>query len=76
MTYEKKIENKINELRPYLNLDGGDIEFIKYENKIVYVKLIGNCSTCLMQDDTLNNGILELLKDEVFEIEKIVNVNL
>ena len=71
-----KIRRMINELRPYLNIDGGDIEFIKYEENIIYIKLIGNCAHCLMQDDTLNNGILKMLQEEIPEIKGIVNINL
>lgn len=72
----EKIKQIINEIRPYLNLDGGDIEFIKYENKILYVKLTGNCSHCLMQSDTLNIGLLSLVQQEIPEILEIINVNL
>lgn len=73
---ENKIKELINDLRPYLNIDGGDIEFIKYENSTLYIKLIGNCAQCLMQDDTINNGILKLLQEEIPEIKGIINVNL
>ena len=76
MTNEKKIIEIINDLRPYLNLDGGDIEFIKYEDSILYIKLVGNCAHCLMQDETLNDGILKMLQEEVPEIQSIINVNL
>ena len=40
---EEKIKNMIEELRPYLNMDGGDIEFIKYEDHYIYVKMTGAC---------------------------------
>lgn len=76
MDAEEKIKELINELRPYLNIDGGDIEFVKYEKKILYVKLIGNCAHCLMQDNTLNEGILQMLHAEVPEIEDIINIDL
>ena len=72
----EKIKQIINDLRPYLNLDGGDIEFIKYENNILYVKLTGNCAHCLMQDETLNKNILIMLQEEIPEIKDIINVNL
>ena len=49
---EEKIKNIIEEIRPYLNMDGGDIEFVKYEDKYVYVKLKGHCVECLGQDFT------------------------
>lgn len=73
---EEKIKSIIEEIRPYLNMDGGDIEFIKYEDKYVYVKLKGHCIECMDQDFTLKNFILNLLKNEVEEIEGIINVTL
>lgn len=76
METENKIKNLLNDLRPFLNIDGGDIEFIKYDKNILYIKLIGNCAHCLMQDDTINNGILKMLQEEIPEIKEIINVNL
>ncbi|MBR4693472.1 MAG: NifU family protein [Bacilli bacterium] len=77
---EKDIVTKIQEildtLRPYLNMDGGDVEFIKYEDKIVYVKLTGACQACLFTDDTLQNGLYESIKAEIPEIEGVVNVTI
>lgn len=73
---EEKIKNIIEEIRPYLNMEGGDIEFVKYEDKYVYVKLKGHCAECMDQDFTLKNYILAMLQSEVEEIEGIVNVEL
>ena len=77
---EKDIVTKIQEildtLRPYLNMDGGDVEFIKYEDKIVYVKLTGACQACLFTDDTLQNGLYESIKAEIPEIEGVVNITI
>ena len=58
------------------SLPSGDIEFIKYENKTLYVKLTGACANCMMQDETLNDNILNALKEEVPEIQEIVKVDL
>ena len=73
---EEKIKSIIEELRPYLNMDGGDIEFVKYEDHYVYVKLKGHCVDCLGQDFTLKNYILNMLQSEVEEIEGIINLEL
>lgn len=73
---EEKIKSLIEEIRPYLNMDGGDIEFIKYEENYVYVKLKGHCVDCIGQDFTLKNYILNMLKNEVPEIEEIINIDL
>ena len=73
---EEKIKALIEEIRPYLNMDGGDIEFLKYEDKYVYVKLRGHCAECGSQDFTLKEFILNMLKSEIDEIEGIINVEL
>jgi Fe-S cluster biogenesis protein NfuA len=71
---EKKIRTIIEKLRPFLNNDGGNIEFIKYEDNIVYVKLTGACSGCHMVDLTLKEGIEATIKEEVPEVLEVVNV--
>lgn len=71
-----KIKEIIEQMRPYLNSDGGDIDFIKYEDSYVYIKLTGACSNCLFQDQTLNEGLLEYFKSEIPEVEGVINVPL
>lgn len=72
---EIKIKNLIEKIRPYLINDGGNIEFIKYEDNIVYVKLIGACDGCPMLDITLKDGIEDLLINEIPEIKEVRNVS-
>lgn len=71
---ELKIISTINKLKPYLISDGGDIEFIKYENKKVYVKLTGACAECNMIDITLKDGIEQLIKNEISEVLEVINI--
>lgn len=75
---EDRIKAVIEDLRPYLNMDGGDIEFIKYDKdeKIVYVKMYGACSMCMMQDNTLDNGILGAIQEIVPDVKTIINTPL
>lgn len=73
---EKKIKNMIEELRPYLNMDGGDLEFVKYEDNYLYIKLTGACQACMFQDNTINDNILVYFKEQLPELEGIINVNL
>ena len=73
---EEKIKQLIDDLRIYLNMDGGDIEFIKYEDNILYVRLTGACADCMMQDETLNTNLLNAIKEEIPEIKEIINVDL
>ena len=70
------IEKAINDLRPYINMEGGDIEFVKYIDNIVYVKLTGACKECMFSDDTLKNGVYETLKKDIPEIEGVINVDI
>lgn len=71
----KKTKEVLNKLRPYLQNDSGDVEFIKYENGVVYVRLSGACYNCPMADYTLSDGIEEALKDEIPEIIKVINID-
>ena len=70
-----RIISVIDKIRPFLISDGGNIEFIKYEDHKVYVKLVGACAECSMMDITLKNGIEELIKNEIPEVEEVINVN-
>ncbi|MBQ6841548.1 MAG: NifU family protein [Bacilli bacterium] len=73
---EDKIIELVEKIRPYLNMDGGDIEYIKYEDGYVYIKLIGACSDCMFQDSTINDGILTFFKNEIPEIKGVINVSI
>ena len=70
---EAKIIEIINRLRPFLVNDGGNIEFVKYENNIVYIKMMGACSNCQMLDLTLKDGIEAAIKEEVPEVIELIN---
>ena len=65
---KEKIENVLDRLRPYLVNDGGNIEFIKYEDGVCYLKFLGHCANCSMMLVTLNDGIKEALINEIPEI--------
>ena len=71
---DEKIKEVIENIRPYLNMDGGDIEFVKYEDNYVYVRLIGACTDCLMQENTINDGLLTMFQEEIPEIKGIINI--
>ncbi len=70
------IKEILDSLRPYLNMEGGDVEFIEYKEKIVYVRLTGACQACMFSDDTIKNGLYETLKAEIPEIEGVINVTI
>lgn len=72
---EERIVKVLERLRPYLNNDGGDVTFVKYENGVVYVKLVGACSNCPYATMTLKEGIESALINEVPEVIKVVNLD-
>ena len=73
----KEIVVKINEVldrvRPYLQNDGGDVVFNRFENGVVYVSLLGACSNCPMAVMTLQDGVESALISEIPEVIKVVN---
>ena len=71
---ENKIIEIIDKLRPFLINDGGNIEFVKYENNIVYIKMMGACSNCQMLDLTLKDGIEAAIQEEVPEVVEVINI--
>ncbi len=72
---EKKIIEIIDKIRPFLISDGGNIEYVKFENGIVYVKMIGHCSNCPMLDVTLKDSIEMALTSEIPEVIEVRNIN-
>jgi len=62
---ENKIKLVINKIRPFIQGDGGDVEFVKFEDGVVYIRLHGACIGCAIVDLTLREGIETLLLEEV-----------
>ena len=74
MSTIEEIEKVINKLRPYLNRDGGDIELVDFKDGIVYVKMLGACAGCTMIDETLKDGVEQILMEEVPGVLEVKNV--
>lgn len=55
----------LDKIRPFINRDGGDVEFVDFIDGIVYVKMLGACEGCMLIDSTLSEGIEIILMDEV-----------
>ena len=72
---EEKIIEIIDHLRPFLINDGGNIEYVKYENNIVYIRMMGACANCMMIDATLKEGIEAAIISEVPEVIEVVNLS-
>ena len=71
---EELIKKAIEEIRPALQADGGDIEFVGLKDKVVEVRLTGACNGCPHAEMTLTNGVEVQIKKRVPEIEKVVSV--
>ena len=72
---KEKIISIIDKLRPFLINDGGNIEFVKYEDNIVYIRLLGACVNCGMMDLTLKDGIESAIIEEVPEVKEVINID-
>ena len=62
---EKEIITVLEKIRPYIQRDGGDLEFVSFKDGIVTIKMLGACSDCLALDDTISMGVEALLLEEV-----------
>ncbi|WGI17200.1 NifU family protein [Methanonatronarchaeum sp. AMET-Sl] len=72
---KEKVEELIEQdIRPKLQMDGGDIELVDIKDKIVKVKLTGACAGCPMSQITLKNTVEQYLKSEIPEIESVESV--
>jgi Fe-S cluster biogenesis protein NfuA len=72
-TIEEQIIAVLNVIRPYLNNDGGDIEFVRYDEGVVYVRMLGACAGCMSLDVTLNEGIRDILVENIPGVVEVIN---
>ena len=68
------IENALEEIRPFLKNDGGNISLIGVEDNTVKVKFEGACSKCTVNQMTLKSGVEMIIKKHVPEIQKVISV--
>jgi Fe-S cluster biogenesis protein NfuA len=73
MTNEN-VQQVLDQIRPALQADGGDVELVEVKDGIVKVKLAGACGGCPMATMTLKRGIEKLLKDKLPEVKEVVSV--
>ncbi|RKY77684.1 NifU family protein [candidate division KSB1 bacterium] len=71
---EEKIKQVIDMIRPSLQADGGDVEFVAYEEGIVKVRLLGMCAGCPMSQMTIKGGVERILKQEIPEVKAVESV--
>jgi Fe-S cluster biogenesis protein NfuA len=72
---ENKVKNVLDQIRPYLQADGGDVEFVELtEDKVVNIRLLGMCGNCPHSQMTLKNGIETAVKRVLPEIQSVESV--
>lgn len=74
MTEKEKVEAVLNQIRPALQADGGDIQLVGVKDGIVSVKLQGHCAGCPMSQMTLRNFVAIELKKQIPEVKEVVSV--
>ena len=72
---ELQVKAIIDKMRPFLISDGGDLEFVKLEDNIVYVRLSGACQNCSLIGVTLKEGVEEMIINEIPEIKEVRNID-
>ena len=73
---EKKVVEAIDYVRPSLQNDGGDIDFVRMEGNKVFVRLRGACAGCMMAEMTLKNGVERMLKYNVSDDLEVVDLTM
>ncbi|GAB5538649.1 MAG: NifU family protein [Salibacteraceae bacterium] len=71
-----KVVNALDELRPFLHEDGGDLEIVDItKERVLKIQFVGACSNCSMNNMTFKNGVEDAIKRLVPEIERVEPVN-
>jgi Fe-S cluster biogenesis protein NfuA len=71
---KEKVETALDQIRPALQADGGDVELVGVEEGVVKVRLKGACAGCPFSEMTLKQGIERLLKEQIPEVKEVVAV--
>jgi Fe-S cluster biogenesis protein NfuA len=71
---KEQVEKVLEQIRPFLRADGGDVELVEVKEGIVKVRLQGACSGCHMSVVTLKDGIERILKRELPQVKEVVAV--
>lgn len=70
-----KIKETIEKIRPFIRRDGGDIEYVDFQDGIVYLRLLGACVGCSLVDSTISDGVEIILQEEVEGVLGVKVVN-
>ena len=72
---KSNVERALEEIRPFLQSDGGDITLISIEDNTVKVRLEGNCIGCSVNQMTLKSGVEMTIKKYAPQIEEVINIS-
>ena len=70
----EKVEAALEQIRPALLADGGDVQLVDAKDGVVTLRLTGACSGCPMASMTLRNGIERVLKEQVPEVKEVLAI--
>lgn len=70
----EKIKELLEQMRPAIQMDGGDIEFVSFQEGTVFLRLHGACINCPMSFYTLKLGIEEKLKEHIEKVREVMTV--
>lgn len=71
---ENQIKEAIEKIRPFLQRDGGDVEFVGYQDGVVSVRLQGACKGCPGAQMTIKAVIEKILKEQFSEVKEVIGV--
>lgn len=73
---EEKIKQELELIRPHLQMDGGDVEFVEFDEAtgVLKLRLMGHCVGCPMSQVTLQEGIGRTIKEKIPEIKEVISV--
>ena len=71
MIVEREVREALEEVRPHLQADGGDLDFVGIENGVVKVRLKGSCAGCPMSQNTIKWGVENYLKKKIPGIKAV-----
>jgi len=71
---KESVQAVIDQIRPMLQRDGGDVELVDVEGGVVKVRLQGACKGCPMSQMTLKNGIEKFMKQQIPEVDRVESV--
>lgn len=67
----RRINHTLGKIRPYLQADGGDVEFVDFQDGTVIVTMIGACAGCFMASADISEGVQAILIDEIEEVKAV-----